>query len=100
MGSKVCEPLALTLKARAAATPLPVALAVKSPGATLTNSMLPLEAAPIEFLNEIVPGPVAVPGGIRKLICVGETNKSGASRDVFISSMTLTETPARVVGRG
>jgi hypothetical protein len=39
-----------------------------------------------------------MPAGSRKLICPGETKKSGAKRSVPALSRTLTVAPARVVG--
>src|SRR5262249_55586196 len=67
-------------------------------GETLAMLTAPTETVPFVLVNDIVPLPGAVSPGIRKLICVGETKKSGASRGVPIASMTVTEAPARVVG--
>src|SRR5262249_11723619 len=82
----------------AAANPLPLAFAVKSPGATLAMLTAPPEITPFAFVTIIAPSPSAVPCGTWKLIWAGETKKSGADRDVPAESITLTEAPASVVG--
>src|SRR5262249_36233880 len=87
---------------RAAATPCPFAFAEKIAGATEAIVAAPRANRPSALDTIIAASPLANPGGIRKLICLSETKRSGASSSLFALSLIVTvvppsETGARVV---
>src|SRR5262245_51717207 len=95
-----CELSGFTRTAIAAGAPAPSAFAVKIEGETVLICVAPVDVAPLLPVTVSVAGPGIEPAGVRKLICIGETKKSGAARSVPVLSLTLTVVPPSVVGRG
>src|SRR5947209_12681264 len=86
--------------AMAAAGPLPLRLAENRPGAAGCTCTVPCATTVELLVTRTVAIPVATPVGTMKLICDGETKMSRAGRAVLRLSVTCTETPPRVVGKG
>src|SRR5262249_2930643 len=89
-----------TRTAIAAGAPAPSAFAVKIAGETMLICVAPVDVAPLPPVTVTIAGPGIEPAGVRKLICIGETKKSGAARSIAALSLTLTVDPPSVVGRG
>src|SRR5262249_2026982 len=83
-----------------AGTPVPLAFAENKAGAMRSIWVAPLGAVPSALTTVNVAGPVAIPAGSRKFICVGETKKSGTRPSVPALSFIRTDVFARAVGRG
>src|SRR5215831_13405109 len=97
-GSIDCEPSARTRWTSAAATPLPLALAEKRPGAVWETVIVPVAVDPSGRVSLTVAVPSAVPAGINIFTCPGDTKYNGAGRAVPWASITETEIPPRVLG--
>ena len=80
--------------------PVPLAFAVNKEGSTAAIVTL-VEATTLPFRKtEIVAAPTAVPGGIWKLSCPGETKNSPATRPILAESLTITLVLSSVIGNG
>src|SRR5262249_23246023 len=94
------EPSALTRNTTAAATPCPFAFAEKIAGATEAIVAAPRANRPSALATIIAASPLANPGGVRKLICLSETKKIGASSSLFALSLIVTVVPPSESGAG
>ena len=94
------EPPGIALSALAAAKPDPVPVIVNRVGPTCPTAPIALTGgfAPLVMVN--VATPVAIPVGISKLICPGDTYSRAAGADLPVKSCTETLTSARVSGKG